>query len=216
VATIPAGCRGNLGTEAERPTGLNIDSWLLFLVVDLLSFLRLVFSDDVTKGSGAHQYPDPDGPGGTCLPYRHPHPGTKGARITLGTSGTWPKDKGIMLRSLGHLWLRQRVLLVLFVLALGLTGFFVVRLVVVGIHWSNPAHHDAVIEGWMPLRYVARSWDVPPEVLGAALGLRAVARLTVADIAAARGSTVEAVRADLLEAIHLWRSAPPVDPGDDD
>jgi hypothetical protein len=121
-----------------------------------------------------------------------------------------------MLRSLGHLWLRQRVLLVLFVLALGLTGFFVVRLVVVSIHWSNPAHHDAVIEGWMPLRYVARSWDVPPEVLGAALGLRAVARLTVADIAAARGSTVEAVRADLLEAIHLWRSAPPVDPGDDD
>jgi hypothetical protein len=126
-----------------------------------------------------------------------------------------------MRRNLGHLWRHHRILVLVFALALALTGAFTVRLVVSGLHWSNPANRDARIEGWMPLRYVARSWDVPPEVLGAALGLTPGAGMTVAEIAAARGTGIEGVRADLMAAIGAWRAAesqsalpadPPADP----
>ncbi len=56
-----------------------------------------------------------------------------------------------------------------FVLALGLTLFFGARLTLGAVYWSN--HRDQPIEGWMPLRYVGRSWSVPPEVIADALGI---------------------------------------------
>jgi hypothetical protein len=47
--------------------------------------------------------------------------------------------------------------------------FFAVRLTVFTIYWSDPAHRDQAVEGWMTPGYVARSWDVDPEVIRAAL-----------------------------------------------
>ena len=54
-------------------------------------------------------------------------------------------------------------------LALGVAVFFAVRLTLFTIYWADPAHREQAIEGWMTPGYVARSWDVPPEVIRAAL-----------------------------------------------
>ena len=111
-----------------------------------------------------------------------------------------------MANRLIRLWHRHRVLLGLFVLSLAVTAFFMVRTVVFVVHWSDPRNQDRAIEGWMPLRYVARSWHVPPEVLGEALGLEPGARLTVSDIATARDSDVGTISAELRAAIAVWRA----------
>jgi len=89
------------------------------------------------------------------------------------------------------------------VVALSLTAFFLVRTVVFTLHWADPAHQEQTIEGWMPIRYVARSWRVPPEVLTEALDLAAAdrPRLTVAEIAAERGESVEEIASSLRAAI---------------
>jgi hypothetical protein len=101
-----------------------------------------------------------------------------------------------------------------FGLALAVTGFFAARFVVSAIHWSDPASRDAAIEGWMPLRYVARSWDVPPEAIGAALGLEEVpgARRSVAELAAERGQTVPEMAAEIRAAIMAIRAGSAPEP----
>jgi hypothetical protein len=110
---------------------------------------------------------------------------------------------------LGRVWRQQRGLAIGFLVAVAVTLFFLVRTVTFAIYWADPARQDQGIEGWMPLRYVARSWDVPPEVLGEALGLapQPGARLTVEAAARAEGRDVEAVAADLRAAIEAFRAA---------
>jgi hypothetical protein len=101
------------------------------------------------------------------------------------------------------------MLLTGFVLATGLTIFFAIRMVLFTLHWSDPARQDQTIEAWMPLRYVARSWDVPVEVLSEAVGgdpETGVRRVTVADLAALSGRDVDAVAADLRAAIEAHRT----------
>lgn len=60
-----------------------------------------------------------------------------------------------------------------FVLALALSLFFAMRLIMGTIYWADAAHQDQPIEGWMRLGYVARSWDVPRDALIAAMQLPA-------------------------------------------
>ena len=107
-----------------------------------------------------------------------------------------------------RLWRSHRLIFIAFLVALSLTGFFLVRTVAFTIYWADPARHEQTIEGWMPVRYVARSWDVPPEVLAEALGADAGARrrLTVAEIAAEQGTSVEEVAANLQAAIARHRA----------
>ncbi|MCA0206583.1 MAG: hypothetical protein LCH92_19750 [Proteobacteria bacterium] len=52
-----------------------------------------------------------------------------------------------------------------FALALVGTLYFGIRVAMGAFYWSDPAHRDQVIEGWMPLGYVGRSWNVPREVM---------------------------------------------------
>ncbi len=113
-----------------------------------------------------------------------------------------------MIAQARDLWRRHPVLVTGFLLAIGLTVFFAVRMVLFTIHWSDPARQNQAIEGWMPLRYVARSWDVPPEILGAAVerAPEAGSRITVAEIAAASGRSVDDVAADLRAAIDAQRA----------
>ena len=73
--------------------------------------------------------------------------------------------------SITQLWRAHRGLFIVFVVALSLTSFFLVRTVIFTLHWANPAHQEQTIEGWMPIRYIARSWNVPPEVLAEARDL---------------------------------------------
>jgi len=107
-----------------------------------------------------------------------------------------------------QLWRSHRVLFMVFLVALSLTAFFLVRTVVFTLHWADPAHQEQTIEGWMPIRYVARSWRVPPEVLTDALDLDTDERprLTVAEIAAERGESVEEIAASLRAAIQDHRA----------
>lgn len=111
-----------------------------------------------------------------------------------------------MAERLALLWKRHRFFLLMFAASLALTAFFIVRMIVFTVHWSDPQNRDLAIEGWMPVRYVARSWDVPPEVLGEALELAPGTRMTVSDIANARSKDVATIRAELMAAIAAWRA----------
>lgn len=52
-----------------------------------------------------------------------------------------------------------------FSLALILTLFFSIRLALGAFYWSDPTHRDVMIQGWMPLGYVGRSWSIPREAM---------------------------------------------------
>lgn len=108
-----------------------------------------------------------------------------------------------MKHRLAHIAGKPRALVAAFVIAGAVCLFFAVRLVVSGVYWSDPAHRDQTISGWMTPRYIAMSWDVPPEVMRAALELDASegGRLTLEQLAASRGMTVDALAAKLDAAI---------------
>ncbi|MFC2969058.1 hypothetical protein [Acidimangrovimonas pyrenivorans] len=91
--------------------------------------------------------------------------------------------------TLARLWRHHRLSLVAFVLAAGLTLFFAIRMAVFSVYWSDPAHHNQVPQGWMTPRYVARSWQVPPETVTAVTGpLQAKGHpMTLEQIADAQG-----------------------------
>lgn len=63
----------------------------------------------------------------------------------------------------------RRVLIVLFLLVLALTGYQIVRTVSSAIYWQH--HRDEPIARWMSVGYVAHSYHVPPWVLERAIGL---------------------------------------------
>lgn len=93
------------------------------------------------------------------------------------------------LSALQYLWRHNRPALIGFGLALMIAGFFAVRLTVFTIYWSDPAHRDQVIEGWMTPRYIARSYDMEPDLLRAALPVSA-------DDALRPGATLSQIAAD--------------------
>lgn len=91
-------------------------------------------------------------------------------------------------------------------LALAIAAVFAVRLTIFTIYWADPAHRNQQIEGWMTPGYVARSWDVPPEVLRAALpplpDARPGSHPTLARIAAAEGIALPELIARLQATIN--------------
>jgi hypothetical protein len=110
---------------------------------------------------------------------------------------------------IARLWTRHRWLLLGFVLAVALTLFFAIRAVVFSLYWTDPAHRDEAIAGWMTPRYIAYSWEVPPEVIGEALGLQPDGnsrRMTIGEYARETGTSVEDVAARLTGAITAYRA----------
>ncbi len=105
--------------------------------------------------------------------------------------------------ALARLWRRHPLALTAFVAAAALALFFLGRTVFFIAYWSDPAQRDRAIEGWMTPGYVARSWHVPREVVGAALGLEPGSgqRQTLDQIARARGIPVEQLVAELTAAV---------------
>lgn len=95
-----------------------------------------------------------------------------------------------------------------FLIALALTVFFGIRTVTGAMYWADPAHRDQEIAGWMTPRYVAMSWQVPPEVVISALALpRPEGRMPrIEDIAAERNTTVDAVSDRVRAAIEAYRA----------
>lgn len=110
---------------------------------------------------------------------------------------------------LARLWHEHRLALLVFVAAAAMALFFGVRTAVFWVYWSDPAHRDMAIEGWMTPGYVARSWQVEREVVGEALGLApgTGGRLTLAEIAAARDVSLDEIEAGLMAAVAAARAA---------
>ena len=108
---------------------------------------------------------------------------------------------------IGHLWRGHRWLLIGFVAAVALTLFFGVRAIIFTAYWSG--HQDEAIAGWMTPRYIAHSWEVPPQVIGEALGLAPDGegrRITIEDVARDRDLPVAEVAATVTTAIEAFRA----------
>lgn len=120
---------------------------------------------------------------------------------------------------LRRLWREQRVALIAFVVALGLTGLFGGRMIVRAVYWTNPAHHKQDPEPWMTPAYLARSWHLPNGAVDAAVGFDPTTysgkrRPTLSRIARERGVSVDLLIADLRAALPRLRELPAgVDPG---
>ena len=118
-----------------------------------------------------------------------------------------------MLKRMKNLRWHQWLVLLVFVLAVVVTGFFAVSTVRRAIYWSN--HRDEPIRPWMSVRYVSRSYRVPPHVLYQAIGLAPVAhdRRPLREIAREQNRPVETLIAELQDAIiHARPPYPPPPP----
>lgn len=110
---------------------------------------------------------------------------------------------------LKHLWAHHRVLLMVFSVALGALGFFGVKTISATIYWMDPAHQDQPLAGWMTPRYVARSYELPPDVLGDALFLvkgEGPRRVSLDVIAAENDLTLVDLQARIDDAATAWRA----------
>ena len=111
---------------------------------------------------------------------------------------------------IARLWRRRPWALAAFALSLALALFFAARTILFVVYWSDPAHRDAQIAGWMTPRYVAHSWQVPPGVIAEALALEQNGtgrRMTLAQLAQDRGLTLDALIADIAHAIEAHRAS---------
>lgn len=111
-----------------------------------------------------------------------------------------------------HQWL----VLLMFLVALSVTGFFGVRTINRAVFWHN--HRDEAIRPWMNVRYVSRSYSVPPHVLYKAIKLTPVPhdRRPLSEIARQQNRPVEALISELQDAIiHSRPPYPPPPPPDD-
>lgn len=95
-----------------------------------------------------------------------------------------------------------------FALALLLTIFFAVRTAAFAIYWSDPAHRDHAIRGWMTPGYVAHSWSVPRDLMLEAIGpLPDVRRPTLNEIAADQNVDLATLVQRIEAAIASYREA---------
>jgi hypothetical protein len=103
------------------------------------------------------------------------------------------------------LWRQRPFLVSAFVLATLLTLFFGGRLVVQAVYWSNPAHHNQEVQGWMTAGYIARSWHLKGPDLDRLAGLPGPKvkghPQPLAEIAKDRGVPVSQVIAEVEAAI---------------
>lgn len=113
------------------------------------------------------------------------------------------------------IWTERRWLLLVFVAAVLLTGFFAVRTVTSTLYWMDSAHQDQPIEGWMTPRYISMSYDLPPEIVGQALSLPppgspgAMPRQTLDQIARHQSVTLEQLQSRIDAAVTTWRATNP-------
>ena len=111
------------------------------------------------------------------------------------------------MKTLKYLWQKHRLLLIGFSTATLVTLFFLTKFTLSLIYWSN--HQDAPIETWMPVGYIARSYEVDRDWLMQQTGLPAdhyQPRLSVEDAATEAGISFEDMRGRLLVAIQEHRS----------
>lgn len=106
------------------------------------------------------------------------------------------------MRKFINLFRAHPVLTPAFLLAATLTVLFAIRTIAFTIYWADPAHRDRAIEPWMTPRYVAQSWDLPPEAVAAAIGIEpgSARRHSFAEISATTGLSLEEMEARIRTA----------------
>ncbi len=110
------------------------------------------------------------------------------------------------MKTLKYLWHKHRLLLVGFSIATVVTLVFLTKFTLSLIYWSS--HQDAPIETWMPVGYIARSYDVDRDWLMQQTGLPEGVyhtRLSIEDAAVKAGISFEDMRARILLAIQEQR-----------
>mgnify|MGYP003647934471 CR=1 FL=1 len=109
--------------------------------------------------------------------------------------------------TLRRLWRTNRWLTLSFLLTLALALVFIIRAGVFVVYWQH--HADEPIEGWMTIRYVARSYRVDPRIVHDAIHLPMTGpdRRPLVKIAREQGRPVEALTADIHAAITENRAA---------
>jgi hypothetical protein len=109
--------------------------------------------------------------------------------------------------TLKRLWRHNRWLTLAFALTLTLALVFIIRAGVFFIYWQQ--HRDEPIEGWMTVRYVARSYRVDPKIVHDAVGLPETGpdRRPLVRIAREDGKPLDEMTARILEAIKADRAA---------
>lgn len=116
------------------------------------------------------------------------------------------------MKALTILWHRHRLLLSAFVLTTLIALFFATRFLISVLYWSDPAHRDQPLEGWMTIGYVAHSYDVPRDKLIEMLklappeGKDRKTRPNLEQIAEDRGQTFDALKAEIDAAILTLRN----------
>jgi hypothetical protein len=101
---------------------------------------------------------------------------------------------------------RHPVLTSALALALVLTLFFAIRLVVGAVYWQ--AHQDEPIRSWMTVGYIGHSWDLDPRMIDQRAGLPMPEGhpLTLSEIAAQRGVPVAEVIATVEAVVQEMRA----------
>lgn len=108
------------------------------------------------------------------------------------------------------LWQHNRLALLAFVIAVGALGVFGGRTISHMIYWADPAHQDQALAIWMTPRYVARSHDVPPEVVQQAFFLTPdgpPTRVSMGKIAIENDMTIAQLQDRLDIFVATWRAA---------
>lgn len=106
-----------------------------------------------------------------------------------------------------QLWRTNRAALMAFVVASGTLGFFGFKTAAAWVYWNDPAHQQQQLAGWMTPRYVAQSYNLPPEELGPALFLptgQPPRRTTLDRIAAENGLTLNQLQARIDAAAEVF------------
>jgi hypothetical protein len=101
----------------------------------------------------------------------------------------------------------QWLLLLLFLLVLIVTGLFAVRAVRRAAYWHE--HRDESIRPWMSVRYVARSYRVPPPMLYRSIGAAPIPRdrRPLREIAREQNRSVDILISELQQAIVDFRKS---------
>jgi len=111
------------------------------------------------------------------------------------------------MKTINYLWQHHRVLLLGFSLATLVTLGFLIKFTFSVVYWSN--HRDATIEPWMPIGYIARSYQVDREWLYTQSGMQmkeARRPIPVKDAAREVGISYEEMRNRLMLAIEAQRA----------
>ena len=105
------------------------------------------------------------------------------------------------------IWRKHPFLTSGFVIALGFLIFFATRMILFTIYWSDPAHRDQVIAGWMTPSYVVHSWRIPDQLMKDTIGPKPDrARPKISDFARDQGITTEALITKIEDAIKAHRA----------